>query len=138
MADQTQALQAALAGEHAALYAIGVAGGHLRGARFRAAVRLSDRHRERRDQLSGMISAAGAEPVAAAAAYDLPAVVSTPARAAALVRLVEQRLGVVYGDLVETAVDTRVRTFAVAALIETARDHALWGGTAVAFPGSVS
>ena len=136
MADQTEALQAALAGEHAALYAIGVAGGHLRGARFRAAAQLSDRHRERRDQLAGMISAAGTEPVAAAPAYDLPAAVTTEARAAALVRLVEQRLGAVYGDLVESATDTGTRTFAVQALVATARDQALWGANPLPFPGT--
>jgi hypothetical protein len=138
MADQTEALQAALAGEHAALYAIGVAGGHLHGARFGAAGQLSDRHRDRRDQLSGMISTAGAEPVAAAAAYDLPTAVSTEARAAALVRLVEQRLGAVYGDLVEAATDTPVRAFAVQALVATAREQALWGGNPQPFPGATA
>ncbi|HZO67652.1 MAG TPA: DUF4439 domain-containing protein [Kribbellaceae bacterium] len=136
MLDQTDALQAALAGEHAALYAVGVAGGHLHGTRFGAAGQLHDRHRDRRDRLAGLLTAAGAEPVAAAAAYDLPSAVSTEAQAAALVRLVERRLATVYGDLVEAATDAKVRTVAVQALVATAREQALWGGTPTAFPGA--
>ena len=82
--DQTEALQAALAGEHAAIYAVGVAGGHLHGGQFTAAGDLLRRHRERRERLDAMVVAAGAKPVAAAPAYDLPSAVTTPAGATAL------------------------------------------------------
>ncbi|HEY3004327.1 MAG TPA: DUF4439 domain-containing protein [Kribbellaceae bacterium] len=134
--DQTAALQAALAGEHAALYAVGVAGGHLHGSRFAAAEQLYAAHRDRRDALTALIAATGTTPVAAEPAYDLPAAVTTPAGAAALVRVVEQRLAAVYGDLVEAATDARVRGVAVHALVTVARDQTTWGATPVAFPGA--
>jgi Domain of unknown function (DUF4439) len=135
--DQTEALQAALAGEHAAIYAVGVAGGHLHGGRFTAAGDLLRRHRERRERLDAMVVAAGAEPVAAAPAYDLPSAVTTPAGATALLRLVEQRLAAVYADLVEAATDTPARSFAVQSLVSCANDQARWGAGPTAFPGSV-
>ncbi len=134
--EQTEALQAALAGEHAAIYAVGVAGGHLHGSQFAAATDLLRRHRERREQLDAMVIAAGAQPVAAAPAYDLPALVSTPTSATALLRLVEQRLAAVYGDLVEAATDNKVRSFAVQSLVTCASDQVRWGGAPAAFPGS--
>jgi hypothetical protein len=134
--DQTTALQAALAGEHAALYGLGVAGAHLHGARFKAAEELYDRHRRRRDKLTELLTAAGAEPVGAAPAYELPATARTSAGAPALVRLIEQRLAAVYGDLVEVATDTPIRTFAVQSLVAVAHDQTAWGAAPVAFPGA--
>lgn len=135
--DQTEALQAALAGEHAAIYAVGVAGGHLHPDQYSAAGQLMRRHRDRRERLDALVSAAGAKPVAAAAAYDLPSQVSTPATATALIRLVEQRLTAVYGDLVESATDTKTRAYAVQALVTCAHEQAAWGGAPTALPGSV-
>lgn len=133
---QLDALQAALAGEHAALYALGVAGGHLHGDRYLAASALYDDHRDRRDRLTDLVRATDADPAPAEPAYDLPSPVTTPAAAAALVRLVEHRLTTVYGDLVASAEDGPVRTLAVQALIATAREVTRWGGPPTAFPGS--
>jgi hypothetical protein len=53
----------------------------------------------------------------------------------ALVLLIERRLSVVYGDLVEAAEQVAVRTLAIQALIATSRAQLSWGGTAQAFPG---
>ena len=135
--DQTDALQAALAGEHAAIYAVGVAGGHLHRDQFSAAGLLLRRHRDRRERLDALITTAGAKPVAAAAAYDLPSQVTDPTTATALIRLVEQRLAAVYGDLVEAATDTKTRAYAVQALVSCAHEQAAWGGAPTALPGSV-
>ncbi len=66
------ALQAALAAEHAAVYGYGVAGAHLSGARQKAAAQDWQIHEASRDALAAMITARGAQPVAAAAAYRLP------------------------------------------------------------------
>ena len=55
--NQTEALQAALAGEHAALYGVGVAGGKLSGARFRDATDAFEVHRNNRDHLSALLVA---------------------------------------------------------------------------------
>ena len=134
---QLEALQAALAGEHAALYGVGVAGGKLSGARFRGATDLYEQHRSNRDQLSALVVAAGETPVAAEPAYDLPQAVTNAATAAALVLLIERRVAAVYGDLVEAAEQPAVRSFAIESLLSAASTQIAWGGAPVAFPGAV-
>ncbi|MEU4289518.1 ferritin-like domain-containing protein [Kribbella sp. NPDC026596] len=134
---QLEALQAALAGEHAALYGVGVAGGKLSGARFRGATDLYEQHRSNRDQLSALVVAAGKTPVAADPAYDLPQAVTNAATAAALVLLIERRVAAVYGDLVEAAEQPAVRSFAIESLLSAASTQIAWGGAPVAFPGAV-
>ncbi|TDD30310.1 DUF4439 domain-containing protein [Kribbella turkmenica] len=134
---EVEALQAALAGEHAAMYGVGVAGGKLSGARFRAATDTFEQHRRNRDRLTRLVIAAGETPVAAEAAYDLPQAVSNTATAAALVLLIERRLTAVYGDLVEAAGQPAVRAFAIQTLLATASAQLAWGGAPVAFPGDV-
>lgn len=136
--NQLDALQAALAGEHAAMYGIGVAGGKLNGARFRAATDLFGAHRDNRDHLSALIVAAGQTPVAAQPAYQLPQAVTNAATATALVLLIERRIAAVYGDLVEAAEQPAVRTFAIDALVTAATDQLGWGGAPAALPGAVS
>ncbi|GAA3087057.1 hypothetical protein JOF29_008227 [Kribbella aluminosa] len=135
--NQLDALQAALAGEHAAMYGVGVAGGKLSGARFGAATDLFGAHRDNRDQLSALIVAAGQTPVAAQPAYDLPQAVTNAATAAALVLVIERRIAAVYGDLVEAAEQAPVRVFAIDALQTAAGNQLAWGGAPVAFPGAV-
>jgi hypothetical protein len=132
---ENEALQAALAGEHAALYGVGVAGGKLSGARFARATAAFEEHRKRRDQLADLLVDAGETPVAAEPAYDLPQPVTNAATATALVLLIERRLSVVYADLVESAEKDTVRTMAVQALIATSRAQLSWGGAPQAFPG---
>lgn len=132
---EKDALQAALAGEHAALYGVGVAGGKLSGARFAQATASFGEHRRRRDQLSDLLVDAGESPVAAEPAYDLPQAVTNAATATALVLLIERRLSVVYAELVEAAEKDTVRSLAVQSLIATARAQLTWGGTPQAFPG---
>jgi hypothetical protein len=136
--NQVEALQAALAGEHAALYGVGVAGGKLSGARFRDANDLFEVHRANRDRLSSLLVAAGETPVAAEPAYQLPRPVVNTATAAALVLYVERRLAAVYGDLVEAADDAAVRAFAIETLLATAGHQISWGGTPLPFPGATA
>jgi hypothetical protein len=134
---QVEALQAALAGEHAALYGVGVAGGKLNGAKFTAANDLFEQHRRQRDKLAALLTAAGEKPVAAEPAYDLPFAVTTPQSAANLVIQLEGRLAAVYADLVEGAEQEPVRALAIQTLITTATTQLNWGGTPVALPGAV-
>jgi hypothetical protein len=134
--NQIDAVQAALAGEHAALFALGVAGGHLHRDQYLAVSALYDDHRDRRDRLIDLARAAGATPAPAEPAYDLPAPVTTPAAATALVRLVEHRLTTIYAELVESAEDRPVRTLAIQALIATAREVTRWGGPPSPLPGT--
>jgi hypothetical protein len=134
--NENEALQAALAGEHAALYGMGIAGGRLSGARFRAVTTLYGEHRRRRDRLTGLLLAAGQTPAAAEPAYDLPQPVTTAVAASALVLLVQRRLTVVYGDLVEAAERTPVRIFAVQAVISISRAQVEWGAAPAVFPAN--
>ncbi|MFF0340712.1 ferritin-like domain-containing protein [Kribbella sp. NPDC004875] len=134
--NQVEALQAALAGEHAAMYGVGVAGGKLTGARFRDATDTFEQHRDNRDKLSALLVAAGETPVAAEAAYDLPQAVTNTATATALVLLIERRIAAVYGDLVEAAEQPAVRAFAVESLLGSATAQLAWGGAPLAFPGA--
>ena len=136
--NQVEALQAALAGEHAALYGVGVAGGKLSGARFREATDTFEVHRDNRDRLSALLVAAGETPVAAQPAYDLPQVVRNTATATALVLLIERRIAAVYGDLIEAAEQPAVRTFAIETLLAYANSQLTWGGSPVAFPGATA
>ncbi len=134
---ELEALQAALAGEHAALYGVGVAGGKLSGAKFSAATVTFERHRDTRDKLSDLIAAAGETPVAAEPAYDLPQPVTNAVSASALILGIERRLAAVYGDLVEAAEQPAVRRLAIDELLATAGAQVTWGGAPVAMPGAV-
>lgn len=134
---QVEALQAALSGEHAALYGVGVAGGKLSGTKFQAASELDERHRRQRDKLTDLLLAAGETPAAAEPAYDLPLAVTTPATATALILLIERRLTAVYADLVENAEQDPVRALAIQYLLAAAATQVTWGGPPVAFPGAV-
>ncbi|WBQ02543.1 ferritin-like domain-containing protein [Kribbella sp. CA-293567] len=133
---QVQTLQSALAGEHAAQYGVGVAGGKLTGAKARAAESLYEEHRRRRDKLTDLLTAAGEKPVAAAPAYDLPLAVTNAVSATSLILQIERRLAAVYGDLVENAEQDPVRALAVEYLLAVAATQVRWGGGPAAFPGA--
>ena len=136
--NQVEALQAALAGEHAAMYGVGVAGGKLSGALYRDATDTFESHRDNRDHLSALLVAAGQTPVAAEPAYDLPRPVTSTATATALILVIERRIAAVYGDLVEAAEQPAVRAFAIESLLGAATSQLSWGGAPVAFPGAVA
>lgn len=127
------ALDAALAGEHAAVYAYGVVGAHLDDDRDRAVAELS-RHRGARDRLDAHVRAAGGTPSAALPAYALPFPVEDAASAAELADLVEERLAGLYSDVV-VATEGAARADAASALVHTAQARAAWSGTVTTFPG---
>ena len=128
------ALQAALAAEHAAVYGYGVAGAHLSGARRRAAAQDWQIHEASRDALAAMITALGAQPVAAAAAYRLPFRVSTGRAAVMLAAFLEDRVAAAYLGVVALS-QARLRLFGARALESAALRAAGWRGTTLAFPG---
>lgn len=131
----TKAAQAALAGEHAAVYGYGVAGAHLADDEREAAREALDAHRARRDALSAQIAALGAAPVAALPAYALPFPVTDAATARQLAGVLEQRLGPLYTDLVAAGSDPDVRALAALAVVDTAVRATRLTGTTSAFPG---
>ena len=128
------ALQAALAAEHAAVYGYGVAGAHLSGARQKAAAQDWRIHEASRDALAAMITALGAQPVAAAAAYRLPFPVNSGRAAVSLAAYLEDRVATAYLGVVALR-ETRLRMFGARALELAALRAAGWRGRTLAFPG---
>jgi hypothetical protein len=128
------ALQQALAAENSAVYGYSVAGAHLTGARRAAVVRDWIGHQNARDDLTVMLTKRGAQPVAAAAVYQLPFSVHGAAAAVALVTLLEDRLSAAYLGLVGLG-DPALRTFGARAVRAAALRAATWRRSTLAFPG---
>ncbi|MEU3733587.1 ferritin-like domain-containing protein [Streptomyces sp. NPDC033538] len=131
---ELDALQAALAAEHAAVYGYGVVGGRIGEERRSAARTAYDAHRARRDALAREVRDLGGKPVAAAAGYALPFTVPDSAAALRLAAELEDRVAGVYSDLVRAAEGDR-RATAAGALREAAVRAVRWRGGSVAFPG---
>jgi hypothetical protein len=135
-------LEAALAAEHAAIYAYGALGAHLTGRDRRDAVAAETAHRARRDALLLRMADTGTAPVPAAPAYTLPFAVTDRATALRLAVGVEERTAAAWRAAVpETAAGDRQT--AVAALTDCAVRATRWRRTAspgtpgtVPFPGS--
>jgi hypothetical protein len=136
---EVDALQQTLAGEHAAVHAYGVLGGRaadVRPASFRADLaKAYDAHLARRDDLRRLVTALGADPVAAEPSYRLPpGLITRPAIAAEALRTesacVEQ-----YGALVAAVGPGLTRRWAVTALGQSALTTLDFGGRAQALPG---
>lgn len=128
------AVQAALAAEHATVYGYGVVGGRIDSSRQGEARGAYDAHRARRDVLRREVRDLGDEPEPAAAAYALPFAVPDSAAAVRLAAELEDRLAGVYADLVRASEGARRRE-AAALLSEAAVRSVRWRGSSVAFPG---
>lgn len=131
-----EAVQVALAGEHAAVYAYGVAGAVVDPAGAAAArARTSyDAHTARRDQIEDLLRAGDEEPVVAEPAYGLPAPVTSGADAARLARRVEDRCAVGHAALVAASTDD-LRVAATGWLADCATSGVGWGAAPTALPG---
>ncbi|HTW00731.1 MAG TPA: ferritin-like domain-containing protein [Streptosporangiaceae bacterium] len=129
----TGELQAALAAEHAAVYGYGVVGAYLTGTSRASATSDWLAHQVARDALEAMLRSRGAQPVAAAAGYQLP-VVRTTAEAAQLAVTLEDRVATAYLGLVAVSA-TAIRRFGARQLQASALRAAGWRGSTVAFPG---
>ncbi len=128
---RVRALQAALAGEHAAVYAYALVAGRLTAPRRDEALADLAAHRVARDDLVDELAAVGATPVEAAAGYDVAA--PTAAAATALAAAVEERVTALRADVVATAGTGRAD--AAATVLTAARAARRWGSTVLAFPG---
>ncbi|WP_460624132.1 DUF4439 domain-containing protein [Kineococcus endophyticus] len=128
---RVRALQAALAGEHAAVYAYALVAGRLAAPRRDEALADLDAHRVARDDLVDELTAVGATPVEAAAGYDVAA--RTAAAATALAAAVEERVTALRADVVAGAGTGRAE--AAATVLTAARAARRWGSTVLAFPG---
>ena len=130
----TAALQSALAAEHAAVYGYGVVGANLAGSRQATAMTDWVAHQVARDTLEAMLRSRGAQPVAAAVAYQLPVTVRTPGQAASLAVVIEDRVATAYLGLVALS-SPSIRKFGALQVRAAALRAAFWRGSTVAFPG---
>lgn len=132
-------LQETLAAEHAAVYVYGVLGGQTsqsaQPALFTAVGAAYTTHRGRRDVLTRAVADLGGDPTAAAAAYDVPARLDTPAAVMRVARGVEDACASTYATLVAGTTQTR-RRWAVSALEDAAVRVLAFRGTPEMFPGS--
>jgi hypothetical protein len=134
-----EALQATLAGEHAAVYLYGVFGAQAsqsrQPARYAQLLTSFRLHRKRRDQLTTMISGHGADPVASEVSYDLPGPLGTTAEISNAALRVEHRIAVTYGQLIESTAGAE-RRWALVALDDSAVRQTEFRGTPELFPGT--
>jgi len=136
-----EALQAALAAEHAAVYVTGFLGAQASQSRQPALYdTLTDcyrDHRRNRDRLSVLITGQGAEPVAAEVAYAVPAGLRTVAELSDAALQVERRIVKTFGQLIESTTGVE-RRWALVALNSAAVRQLELRGTPEMFPGSVA
>ncbi|MCH0543371.1 ferritin-like domain-containing protein [Streptomyces sp. MUM 203J] len=131
---EREAVQGALAAEHAAVYGYGVVGARVGEARAAEAAAAYAAHRARRDAWARSVRDLGGTPVAAAPAYALPFRVADPAAAVRLAAELEDRVAGAYADLVRAS-GGALREDAAEALREAAVRAVRWRGGGVAFPG---
>ncbi len=129
------ALQQALAGVHAAQWGYGVLGPKLGGEDEARGRQTYTTYQELRDQLTGLLRARDAAPVAADAAYKLPFQVTGAASARRLALHLEDGCAAVFADLVAGARTEDLRLLAARLVRTCAARRLAWGGTPVAFPG---
>ena len=133
-----QALQVALAGEHAAIYVYGVLGAQTSASDspqlFAAVTDAYETHRTRRDHLTGLVLDEGATPVASETAYEVPPRLGTESAVYAAALELERRCASTYAWLVANTVGNQ-RRWAVDALSDTAVRELVYRGSPEIFPG---
>lgn len=129
------ALQATLASEHACIYGYGVLGPHASEQDRDGITSAYQAHVVRRDEFAAQIRARSAEPVAALPAYALPFPVHDAGTALRLAGLLENRVAVLYADLVAAATNLELREIAARALVTAAVRAAGWTGRTTPLPG---
>lgn len=133
-----EALQLALAGEHAAVYVYGVAGGRVsvssQPALWQRVQEAYTLHRTRRDRLTTMVRQGGGAPVAAEVSYDLPNPAMTPPQLEQVGLEIERRCAAVYADVVGSTSGAN-RQWALDALEDAAVRQLGFGGAPEPFPG---
>jgi Domain of unknown function (DUF4439) len=133
-ATATEALQACISAEHAAIWAYGIVGAHLEPDLREEARATWDAHRARRDRVALLLRDRDAPIPASEPAYALPFAVTDPVAARRLAADVENAVAGAYADLVLAAEDD-LRAFGARSLQEAAVRAVRWGGAPEAFPG---
>lgn len=138
---EIEALQAALAAEHAVIWGYGVVGAAI-ADRFEDAVREAEQaHRLRRDHTADVLRSLSAEPVEAEGSYELPFPVSDPESALRLAIQLEDGAATGWHFVLGATGTVQLRRSALTALTESAVQATRWRLAAgvdpptVAFPG---
>lgn len=133
-----QALQKALAAEHAAVHLYGLLGSQASKARqpvlYALLSQAYEAHRTSRDRLTVLVSAKGTDPVAAEVDYKVPGRTSTAAQIEAVARTIEGRVTSTYGELVANTAGSD-RRWAITALDASALREVAFGVAPTNFPG---
>jgi hypothetical protein len=127
-------LQSALAAEHAAIYGYGVVGAYLTGTLEQAAQQDWAVHQVAMDTLVSRLTSAGAQPMAAQDAYQLPFAVRSRTAAVALAAFLEGRVAEAYMGLVALD-DPGLRAWGAQQVRASALRATFWSGRTAAFPG---
>ncbi|TQL69339.1 uncharacterized protein DUF4439 [Nocardioides albertanoniae] len=136
---ETEAVQAALAVEHSAIYVLGALGGRTSSSRepeLAAALEAAyDAHVDAREALAAHVVAVGIEPVAPSAVYDLPPGIESAAGVRAAALRIERDAAATYLSLTPKA-SGRDRTLLVQLLCRAAARQLDLGAKPTAFPGT--
>jgi hypothetical protein len=121
-----EALQQALSAEHAAIWTYGLVSAYLSADFTKATNEGSAEHVKRRDFCERVLSAAGATPVSAEAAYVPPKPVTDESSAKAVVATAESDTTAAWRGVVGQTDDPGLRSSATRALIASARRGTPW------------
>lgn len=140
--DTTDAVQRALATEHAAVWALQLVTAFLPAELSAQLAEAATAHQARRDVVERLLRGRGTVPVAPAAAYTSPAPVTDPGSALALLVSAESDAAAAWRSVVERTDDAAVRALAVDSLVDAAVRATRWRRAAgvapltVPFPGA--
>jgi hypothetical protein len=133
-----ESLQKALAAEHAAVHLYGLLGAQSSKSQqpvlFARLNQTYAAHRDARDRLTVLVSAKGADPVAAQVDYEVPGPTTTAVQIEAVARTIERRVTRTYGELVANTAGSD-RRWAITALDGSALREIGFGDKPANFPG---
>jgi hypothetical protein len=139
--DTIDALQAAMAAEHAALWAYGLVAAYAPDAANTVTDMLTS-HQNIRDVTANLLVQAGATPVGPAPAYATPEPVTDPKSAMALALVIEGDCAAAWRSVIGHTDDSTLRGTALSALTDSAMRMVTWRKLAkakvltVPFPGA--
>jgi hypothetical protein len=133
---ETDALRAALAAEHAAVWGYGVVGAALSASAQAHAAQDQAAHRDLRDQLTTLLDQRAAEPVTAEAAYALPFPVVSSSDAARLAVVLEDGTAAAWVRVLGRAAKREIRKLAVDTVGATEVRAVAWRTTAGVTPAT--
>ena len=125
-ATEAEALNAALAAEHTAVWGYGVVGAALPGDKQDLAAASENAHRDARDRLVALLAERDTEPVGEEGDYELPFPVLSEADAATLAVTLEDGVSGAYVRLLGDAAEPATRELAVGALGSTEVRAVAW------------